>query len=687
MNIIMSSPARNVIDPLICSYSDQNDASKTKTASTPNNLLPKTRLLLSEKQTQAVNMISTSSISNNIVGNSGGNSIGTSFMGASGWTPFLSRTSQPEGILSHVSTPSSKMFGNLYKQNHNLLPLDFDCGSLNLTPFLAHNVNLNNQPGGPSSAQQNVNFTPLCDKSLHLADFFMDSPIRQTPHKVGAITPSKFTIVSDNRNGKNDNQLLSELSLKRSITLLDTPARQPFKKMEQSIQDAEQQDSGDFEQESSARAAMREITANAMNKTPFRMGSISKSSKIQTPAHPVSSPSTVIMSSVTKSPGKGKILAPPSPTPKKEIKIDKAEPVMGIFSERKSVPAPFSDSKSSQNAGKKSQRKQASGMNRFQIVFTDVHTLMNNKKKKGGNSGSSLKEKFDPKLDRKQKKRGKEDPAPASSTRGDFSPKPHQSGGLSANTYSSSQAHNFNTSMNTSREFSMMTNSTLNTTASNLTASDHSSFELMQGGLISTPNGKYLHDLLFDKFSPGTCQNSGNFIHTSEQDQTLQQGQQKPFMPPPKTLTLQQAAQNALRNRHQFMESSGSVELSQQCIGQPQMQQQHLQQQQLQQQLHQMSMIHPDLQNAHPGMQSTQVKPLGGSFQMSTPQQHNRNVPMQQYGPENQSLPPNKEQMTYLYQQMEQYQQVNVSNGGAYNTSPTQISRTVKGRRGRKQKK
>lgn len=750
MTSIMSSPMRNAIDPLISLYSEEPE-SDIKIASTPNNLSSKTSRpnkrsdgLSSDDlntESNSSNSISDKKISdtltnnnasNTTLGSNGGNS-GTnagSLLGSSGWTPFLSRTTQPEGIFSHVSTPSSKMLGNLYKPNHNLLPLEFDCASLNLTPFLAHNMNIGQQPGAPSSATNNINFTPLCDKSLHLADFFMDSPIRQTPRKTGAFTPSRFTIAPELRSAiRGDCQRFSELSLKRSITLIDTPARQPFKKMEQSrLNDDhdhhdDEDDDGDVSaaqignvrisadhddsdnnenytsqaQRSSKDRPLSEVSPNVMNKTPFRNGAQVKN-KLQTPAHPVSSPSTVIMSSVTKSPEKGKILAPASPTPQKEMKIDMAEPVMGIFSERKPTMASFPDSKLSRSNNKKPPRKQAGGMNRFQIVFTDVHTLMNSKKKKAqsaGNGGSNNTDKAELRQDRKQKKqqpkeerlsRGNVERISPRPTAGMISSQPIQPNHFPVNapSYVNQPTHNFNTSMNTSREFSMINNLTLNTTATNLTASDQSSFDLMHGGLMSTPNGKCLQDLLFEKFSPGASHNivSSKFSPMNGHLQGLEnfQSEEKLYMPPPKTLTLQQAAQNALRHRHQLMEGN-VVHNGYRPV-------ENFGQYSNQQPFQQMSMIHPDLQNAHHGIDMQGQEPSQDRFQVSTPQQPNNNA-MHNYDRKHQQSPSGNELMAYLYQQLDQYSLMNMTNlsgGAVYSTSPTQDSRKERGRRRRQRK-
>lgn len=637
MNDIMSSPARNNIDPLICSYQEQNE--KIKTASKTNSLAAKSRLLSSSQATHIANY----GLSN--TGFSAASSI-DNIMGYSGWTPFLSRTSQPEGFRSHVSTPSSQMISTLCKQSHSLFPLDFDSGGFNLTPFLARNVNLN-QGSGPNSASHNTKFTPLCDKSLRLADFFMDSPTRPRPRKFGSMTPSRLNIAPDL--SKIDGHLFSELSLKRSITLIDTPARQPYKKLEQNMNDDEKEKDSiskrgtkSSDSDKLMRTALKEDTAN-FNNTPF-LNENARKLKLKTSAHPILSPSTVIMSSVTRSPDKNKRSAPPSPTPNKDIKIDKVEPVMGTFIEKKPKMGSLIDAKAPIGKGKLKQK--AGGMNRFQIVFTDVHTLINSKKKRpitNDSSGDALvSDKLENRAGRNQMKKpnGKLLQYHSSQPGGSLSPGPLSSGVNTfhgAHSYSAPLSQNFNTSINTSREFSMINNSTVNTTASNMTSGDQSSFDLMQGGLMSTPNGKYLRDFLFDQYSPGVSHNFAVKVSLmGEQEKHLDclstDQQQKSFMPPPKTLTLQQAAQQALR--YQYMDNGSSDQ------AQYQMLLQHMQQ---------MAMIHPDLQNAHHGPVSQSSKPRKGSFTIS---QHQPSVSANKL---NESQSDQNEQSGYLFDLLHQY--------------------------------
>lgn len=449
-----------------------------------------------------------------------------------GWTPLISRTFSNE-IMSYNSTPSSKVLPSLYKQNNagQQNQGEYDYTGLNLTPFLTHNINLMNNPNSAGNLSNNINFTPYYEKSMHLADFFMESPIRQTPQKLETITPSKFSMQqgpltsSKNLGAK----LNSALSLKRSITQIDTPARHPFKKYDVSFKDdenhSESEDEAEGEQSKnfndnfvtpSKRNVLKETSGNLLNKTPSRIVINDKAKNLyQTPAKPtlVSSPSTVIMSSATRSPDNEAIKQiPPSPTPLKD-RIEVAEPVMGIFSEKKPM----------ETKPIRKQKKQLAGMNRFQIVFTDVHTLMNSKKKKGTGNNLSAKN------DMSEKKRAAQ-PLP----RQDQTSPPQMFTQQNPPSFTSFQhtlsslsaSQDYNSTVNTSREFSVLANnSTVNTTNSNLNVtSDQSSFELMHGGLMSTPNGKFLLDNSFERPSPQPMNHMANPMGVVQQ-----------MPPPPKT--------------------------------------------------------------------------------------------------------------------------------------------------------
>lgn len=482
-------------------------------------------------------------------------------------------------------------------------PHDYDYPSLNLTPFLTQNLNLLNNPNSAGNLSNNITFTPFYDKSIHLNDFFMDSPIRNTPLKIETITPSKFVIATDSKSSsrKVSSSLDVNSNQKRSLTLLDTPARQPFKKSGASykheVESDNEEDFNDMDSKKydgdgfltpSKKNILSEIPPNLLNKTPMK--STPLKNFYQTPGViPNSSPSTVIMSSATKSPDQDnkEPLIPASPTPHKDIEI--AEPVMGIFSEKKNPPK-LVDSKAN---SKKPQKKQLAGMNRFQIVFTDVHTLMNNKKKKSLNSNLRA-EKQDKKLEKRKASTKTNKTKPLSpilpyhpvimgdpSAQHNLSSFQHTSSNLSA-------SQDFNSTMNSSKEFSIIGNSTtFNTTANNInSSSDQNSFDLMHGGTISTPNGKYLLDNLFDEQSPqGFRQSTTGYLHPKRE--SLQQ------MPPPK-----------LHNN--------SPHLNQHT---------HLQPQQLPSSIHRPQQVHQQLrQSFHQSLheESQNQQPMT-SFIMSTP--------------------------------------------------------------------
>lgn len=358
MSHVLSSPSRQVIDPLIYSADPEKKAG------------PKTHM--------------------------------------PSWTPLAARTVPVE--MLHSSTPNSSVLPAFYRQQGE----EF---GLNLTPFLTHNLALNTSQS----------FTPFYDKSAHMLDFFIDSPIR-----LGApgdtITPSKFAVLPTRLS-----------SLKREKELA-TPSK-----------------------------VLADLT-NTRKKPLF-----------ETPAKaPVSLPSTVIMLSATRLPDK---TGPASPTPSK--RIEETELVMGVFEDKP----------------REKKRKKPLN-NRFQIVFTDMHTLMNNPKKKK----KSLRAPAPPAPPAPG-------PAPVHGYRAINLSQPvgHPAGqplvnhlpmgplhpyqGL-AHPYSFS-SQDYNTTGNSSKEFSIG-NTTANTTHPH--AYDHHSFELANGSML-TPNRKYLLEL-FERHSP-----------------------------------------------------------------------------------------------------------------------------------------------------------------------------------------
>lgn len=573
----------------------------------------------------------------------------------SGWTPLISKTFFNDHFLSYNSTPSSKLF-NQPSNNNNGGEIDYL--GLNLTPFLAHNTNNTLLINSGSNLNLNLNLnsslTPYHDKSVHLTDFFMDSPIRQstTPIKdLETITPSKFKISSDRKSRPSIFQDLNKSASKRSITQIDTPPRQPHKLSitskppvvdDNSTDDEDAEDDEADQQNSKAvtkakpkfnletpsrKQVLADVSSNFLNKTPIKVTPMKKTlgklaatketiNDFQTPVKPipVSSPSTVIMSSATATP-KSTIKdhtstrrAPhASPTPKKDFssKKDEVIPTMGVFQEKKSKgkppqPAPMAANKNPVgharfgpniiNTKKSNKAQMQAGMNKFQIVFADVHTLVNNKNKnsKKHGTGERLKKSEPP----------KSAPAVVTSTTTVAPVAP-----VVASSSSQSQ-HEFNYSINTSKEFSSImsgnnslgNNTSINTSSSNLNLSasnDHSSFEL--GGVSSTPNGKLFLDKMFDKPSPNQSLYPTHFSN----------------MPPPHKNQVHHQIPNQAQNLHPY-----SAVMGQQ---QQQLQQQQLQQQQQQQQQPMMMMMmmstpqHQNVVNYNPSLYANSTNDLSPS--------------------------------------------------------------------------
>lgn len=474
------------------------------------------------------------------------------------WTPIASKSIYNESMISYGTTPSNKVFNGLLS---HLLSNDNDnIHGLNLTPIFNHNLSLSN-----STLSNNAFFaaTPYQDKTSHLANFFAESPIRQTPGKaIETITPSKFAINNDLH--VNVPVSLSEKKptvQKRSITQIDTPPRQPHKlsityNHESSEGDEKEQENklDEYNLESEEKQVTDETThekiydprlqtpsKNVLRDRSLKTNILKPSSsfkcELKTPARlpQNSSPSTVIVSSATK-PSElkddehcgdmddFKYKAPLSPTPSKEgaaSHLDKENliPVMGVFCEKKTKPKvrPCLKSKTSdaeylsdihvKPKGNKSHMQ--AGMNKFQIVFTDVHTLMNNKnrlKKNPPKSGSKSNKQPNSVLNiahdtQKQfhhfnSKKGNGSGQTVIKYNNQISSHNHQVSG-------SSQEANDSTNIS-SKESSLLSghghNTTFNSSHLNISSSDHASFDMC--GLSSTPNGKFILDRLFEKPSP-----------------------------------------------------------------------------------------------------------------------------------------------------------------------------------------
>lgn len=562
----MSSP-HDAIDPLICAYSEPKRAKRggANSADSP-----------AAEGSSRSNSASAGAIGSNPP------RVSTSM---TGWTPLVSRTLNND-LVSLNSTPSLKIFSTMMRGPSGP---DSEYPGLNLTPFLTHNLNLLANPASAGQISNTGAFTPFYDKSMHMADFFMDLPIMQTPVRAPAgftpqkngVTPLKLSLQPDMKSDMRLNalRLLKKLlddaaREKRTLALLDTPARKAPKKTGRTESDAEdeprrkknksEQANGGTDEAEADRLAIARLDAHfvtplkralaplppaTLNKTP---ASSRKNNFLTPAAHAVSLPSTVIMLSAQKSPH-AKPGPPLSPTPNKSKYAATAEPVMGIFSEK-------TRPKAEEPVAPPPRKK---GINRFQIVFTDVHALLNNKKKKkrsgraprlerqeslkqdfpGANHGIASLSITAPPIGHVNPMNGQNHIAGQNSHLG-----PGHNGqlihgqpglghnghnGMPTNGHASFLLQDFNTSINTLREFSVLTTSTNNT----LGAMDQALFELMRG--VRTPDAKFLLDHLFERPSPAA----------KFPDKALAaMDPQLHDMPPPRAFSLQQVANGARKS-------------------------------------------------------------------------------------------------------------------------------------------
>lgn len=471
-----------------------------------------------------------------------------------GWTPIISKTFYQDLMNPDNSTPNKFYLGMTSNSN------DIDYAqSVNLTPFINTGFSINS-----SSAHFNnsgfVNLTPFNEKSLHFADFFMDTPIQKTPMKnLETITPSKFNIAS--AKGKSIKTPFQEgqTSNKRTTSQVDSPNRLRHnlsicsnaidEKTEKRIDGDSYPDGNKKVKKNPGRKELKKETAfqtpskgvlkdvtNVLNKKNILAAKgqyDEKNSKLKTPEGRSlldSSPSTVIMSTDSKLDSsrqtqrhlrpeelKSNFLLPPSPTPSKEFhkKTEEeaviTEPVMGMFSEKKKTDK-LKLQKTKNNAqsgygsfdskmGNKTQMQ--AGMNKFQIVFTDMHSLMNNKNR----SRKAHKGSFNPKsksvrMDDSQKFEHTSDYSRRQKQSSMTFPQEPQSSSLGSLAGNSSQE---NCAVNnSSKEISITSgsNNSMNTSQMNMSLTGHTSFDF--SGMVSTPNNKSFSDKVFDKVSPTT---------------------------------------------------------------------------------------------------------------------------------------------------------------------------------------
>ena len=469
-----------------------------------------------------------------------------------GWTPIISKTFYQDLMNPDNSTPNKLYLGMTSNSN------DIDYAqSMNLTPFINNGFSVNS-----GSAHFNnsgfINLTPFNDKSLHFADFFMDTPIQKTPMKnLETITPSKFSIAS--AKGKYIRTPFQEpqTSNKRTMSQIDSPNRLRHNlsicnnAFDERTEKRSAGDNTDGNKKAKKNPSRQELKKEMAFQTPSKgvlkdvtnvqnkKGALTKgqynekNSKLRTPERRSvlgSSPSTVIMSTESKLDSsrqnqrqlrpeelKSNFLLPPSPTPSKEFHKKKeeeavmTEPVMGMFSEKKKVDKQkLQKTKNSVQSGYGSfdskigsKTQMQAGMNKFQIVFTDMHSLMNNKNRSRKTHKGSLKPKSKSvKMDDSQKVEHTSDYSRRQKHTGMIFPLEPQSSSLSSLVGNSSQE---NCAMNnSSKEISITSgsNNSMNTSQMNMSLTGHTSFDF--SGMVSTPNNKSFSDKVFDKVSPTT---------------------------------------------------------------------------------------------------------------------------------------------------------------------------------------
>lgn len=522
-----SSPSRHVIDPAIYNESPGNgglnkdsNTSTTATAKKANN---------SSSNSKLTNQMTPSNFT--------------------GWTPLISKTISNEQLLNYNTTPSTKFLNSIFSTTNGnqqqVIPqsdIDYSNG-LNLTPFLNQNLNSLGQNSGTGG----VTFTPFHDKSLHLTDFFMDSPIRQTPIKdTETITPSKFRIGSDKKPIKPSIFQDPKSIKKKQINQIDPNVKQPHKlsittkandlssnpnkdeidndprKINDKENDNNDANDQKFEKskgillnlQTPSKISLGENSHNYLNKiTPLKN---TINDKFQTPAKPTeaSSPSTVILSSADKSPNKdndSKENAPLSPTPNKTT-VDDSKPMMGVFSEKNPKPKSRNDNfrinkkpLSNQNQNRMNiphtrfkntnKAQMQAGMNKFQVVFSDSGV---SKRKKSKRVASSSSNNDNQKRNTRDKKEEQNNVSNVSSNQNY-----HQV--TNSFDHHNSQKFNLSDNMSLNKDSSIMSgnNNSMNVSHGNVSsATDHTSFE----GISSTPNTKIFLDKMFEKPSPQSQQ-------------------------------------------------------------------------------------------------------------------------------------------------------------------------------------
>ncbi|KAI5955885.1 hypothetical protein KGF54_001387 [Candida jiufengensis] len=426
--------------------------------------------------------------------------------------------------------------------------------------------------------------TSATKRSINL----VDTPPRQ-PHKLSIITKANSD-EEDNQKKVKDEE--PEEAQNTNIIIKkekDAKSKSPFevhndnendKEKETEDELDEEEEEGKEEEKTNIKVKIeKNDNKNILLQTPCKkpLKDISNKPKLEfnTPANKqitMSSPSTIILTSTKKSSRKKESNdkennPPPSPTPAKVS----LQPKMGVFSEKglakpkskpkskppkkhvSNVPAPKTTIPANSSATKtdtssssstlfnptklraENRAKMQAGMNKFQIVLTDVNTIVNKKKTKKEEKSKPSPQIIQPTIIPLQPPGlPQQNPIPQLQQQQQI---PHPPPSLN---HQSSSIMDHNMTMNSSKEHSSIishSNNSINSSHLNLTT-DHTSFEL--GGISSTPNSKLLLDRIFDKQSPQQLIYFQSNMHQQQPHQPPQPQQQVQFLQPPQHQQQQQ---------------------------------------------------------------------------------------------------------------------------------------------------
>ncbi|ODQ77327.1 hypothetical protein BABINDRAFT_10229 [Babjeviella inositovora NRRL Y-12698] len=302
---------------------------------------------------------------------------------STGWTPIIGRT-------SYQTFPS-----NFAHDGFGMLPLTPSAPSAGFNRA-SFEFDINDMPFMNSA-------TPFRDRSFHINDFMFDSPVVHTGLNSAVKGGSWFK-----------ENMPPASHQKRSITALDTPPRQSNKAIHKALKSPFGDPDFSTPLKSNLnrvlKAEIESVRTPLANKTTNTLPT--GQTTFATPARPIeqSSPSTIIIASAKTD--KKTYTLPTSPTPAHPSKYQNypanaRAPVMGTFSgpdlklkkedslantlRRASVHSKHVDPPQPATLGSRPASMQ-SGMSKFQIIFTDVKSLLQPKGK--GRKGKDSKKKL-----------------------------------------------------------------------------------------------------------------------------------------------------------------------------------------------------------------------------------------------------------------------------------------------------